>query len=278
MVRQEPAIDFSSALQAKLAGLPDLEIDTSRNASIAVHPCFWKALDITPSELEPDFITEIYDDYAVHYNPELDDLRTKQLGRFATQLSDVPQGDKFADKFEEWVLRCVKILFAGSLVNPELHPNGDATQRRDVVATNMAQAGSWHRVLTDYGSRQIVIEAKDYASLKPEDYRQMLSYTSGDYGRFCMIVSRSENDGLTDNERSWVQEMHHEHKRIILIVPAKTLMRCARKMRNTARWDYVEKVLGKILDTYTRSYLALRPKASRVPVRRKGRSRGRRSR
>lgn len=144
-----------------------------------------------------------------------------------------------------------------------------------MVATNMSRSGFWHRVLTDYGSRQVVIEAKNYSQLQPEDYRQILSYTSGDYGRFGVLITRSESDGLSENERAWVQEMWHEHKRMVLIVPAKTLMRCVRKMRNKARWDYVEDVLNKLLDKYTRSYLALRPKASTVARRGRTRSRGR---
>jgi hypothetical protein len=133
----------------------------------------------------------------------------------------------------------------------------------------MGKTDFWKRVLTDYSSRQVVIEAKNYAQLEPDDYRQILSYTSGEYGRFGMIISRGEGDGLTEHERTWVREMYHEHKRIIFIVPAKTIVRCIKKMRSRGRQDYVENLLSKMLDTYSRSYLPLRSQAPKRSRRRK---------
>jgi hypothetical protein len=90
----------------------------AKELTIAVHPCYWKALDIEPGQIDPEFLTEIYDDYAVRINPETTDLRTKQLGRFVTELSHIPAGLTSAKEFEEWALRCVKILFLEVSLTP----------------------------------------------------------------------------------------------------------------------------------------------------------------
>src|SRR5206468_2614020 len=107
-------------------------------------------------------------------------------------------------------------LFSGLLVNPELKPNQVAVQRRDIVATNMATGGFWRRIREDYESRQIVIEVKNYAELKPDDFRQVLSYSGRDYGRFSLIVNRAETEGLGDGERGWIREMFAQHDRIMM--------------------------------------------------------------
>ncbi|HYQ88477.1 MAG TPA: ATP-binding protein, partial [Candidatus Binatia bacterium] len=174
------------------------------------------------------------------------------------ELPRMPMGDTGSAEFERWVFRSVKILFAGKLTNPQLKPNGDAIQRRDVVATVMAEAGFWKRVRDDYETRQVLFEVKNYVELKPDDFRQVLSYSGNDYGRLGIIVNRSETEGLGERERGWVREMWNLHKRVILVITAATLARCIRKMRNSQRYDYVENTLTKLLDTYVRSYFSSR--------------------
>ncbi len=224
----------------------------------SVHPCYWKALDIQVEDLSESVLSEIYDDYYIKKGPELLDFRMKRIGQIISELPPIPYGTEGASDFEKWVFRSIKILFSGRLSNPELKPNTDAIQRRDIVATNMAETGFWKRVYEDYKSRQIIFEVKNYSKLKPDDFRQVLGYTSGDYGHFVIIVNRLEGEGLNETDKGWIQEIWHNHKRMVFILPAKLIARCVSKLRKTDRFDYTEKLLNKRLDTFTRSYLSLK--------------------
>lgn len=227
--------------------------------AVIVHPCYWRALDLETDMPSGEVLIRINDDYEV---PEDDgsvsDLRVRQIGRALQELGGIPLGQDGASDFEQWVLRAVKILFASKLVNAELKPNPwNAPQNRDVVATNLADGGFWRRVLDDYGSRQVMFEVKNYGTLKPNDYRQMLGYLTEEHGKFGLIVYRSEQTGVGGTQRSWLQDIYHEHRRIVFTLPVFYLKRGISKMRNPDRFDWIERHLNKRLDTYQRSYLKI---------------------
>ncbi|MCK4558639.1 MAG: hypothetical protein KAV45_02575 [Calditrichia bacterium] len=224
-----------------------------------IHPCYWKALEIEGDDVSQDVIVEITDDYKIRVNPEARELRVQMLGQLISELPDLPLGQDGSSRFEEWVFRSIKILFAGDLTNPEKKPNKNSVQRRDIVATNMAEKGFWKRVLDDYSSRQIIFEVKNYEHVKVEDYRQVLSYSGKDYGRFAIIVNRSKNELHNKHERDWVKEMYdHEQNLIVYSLPASFLARCMKKLRNPQRRDYADQQLSKRLDTIIRQYITLK--------------------
>ncbi len=235
----------------------DLSVPTARTI---IHPCYWQALDIAVGELQMNDVVEIFDDpdetriAAV----ESRDLRVRHIGQIVEQLPNLPLGDDGAKQFEEWVFRAVRILFPGALCNPELKPNGDAVQRRDIVATNMATTGFWKRVLEDFHARQVIVEVKNYETLGPDDFRQAVSYTGGAYGKFVMVITRAQSEGATVVERGWILEMFQQHQCLVFTMPAELMARCLRKLRNAQKFVYVEKVMGRRLDTFQRSYLSTR--------------------
>lgn len=236
--------------------------NTSQDQKLVVHPCYWKALDIKLDELVGDALLNIHDDYRTRRNPDVLDQRTRLLGQLIQELPSMPEGAEGWKDFENWVFRTIKILFSGSLINPQLHPNPACVQRRDIVATNAAERGFWKRVYDDYSTRQVVFEIKNSRELENDDFRQAFSYSGRDYGSFVAIVYRSDNDGLVEKYRNWVQEMWNQHNTLIFVIPDSFLARCARKLRNPKRRDYTEAALGKRLDTFVRSYLAIRQRSS----------------
>ncbi len=130
--------------------------------------------------------------------------------------------------------------------------------QRDIVATNMAPSGFWRRIYEDFGTRQMIFEVKNYESIRLDDYRQLLSYTGGPYGRFAVIVSRTSSEGVTETEREWIREMWFNQERLIFSIPCIILSRSLSKLRTVSRFDYVEDALAKRLDTYFRSYLSIK--------------------
>lgn len=222
-----------------------------------VHPCYWKALDIQSEVLEGNVLIQVYDDVSPK-SDEIADIRTKRIGQIISHLPSLQEGKDDARKFEEWALQAVKMLFSGKLTNPELKANGDAIQRRDIVATNVADKGFWKRVNVDYKSRQIVFEVKNFSDLEQDVFRQALSYSGERYGKIIFVIYRKENEGLSDIERGWVQEYWHSHKLIVFLLPATMLSRFISKLRTKGRFDYADSQLNKRLDIYERSYIALR--------------------
>ena len=227
-------------------------------AKVWPHPCYWEALSLDITE-SIDVISSIYDDYSAGSSKqEMADLRMKQIGAVITDIGRIIEGKAGASEYEEWVLRCVKILFHNDIGNPQLHPNGASVTKRDVVGTINATKGFWARVNNDYKCRQIIFEAKNYGELELTDIRQLADYLSDNYGNFGIIVPRRKQEALTNVEIAWVKDMWHRHSKMIFIIPDSFLIQCISKQRSKHRYDYTEKQLSKKLDTFERSYIAIR--------------------
>jgi len=223
---------------------------------IAVHPCYWKALDLQAEVTQESVVIQINDDYDQGSWNDLTDVRTQRLGQIVEDLTRIEIGASGSADFERWVLQAVKILFWQFIGNVQLKPNPGATLQRDVVGTIKAERGFWRRIREDYGTRQMIFECKNYEELETDDFRQVLSYLSGEYGRFAIVVTRAAGENPSPAERAWVKTMHSDHQKLILILPAEILARCVRKLRNPNRRDYAEDALSKRMDTFVRSYLS----------------------
>lgn len=234
--------------------------------AVAIHPCYWRALNAQVDTDHDSIIIEADDEVeeagvipesgerVAHFS----DLRMKRLGQVLEDLPRIELGHAGAPIFEEWVLRAVRMLFAGKLANVQFKPNSGNVQQRDIVGTNVARTGFWRRVFEDYETRQVTIEVKNYIELGRDDFRQALSYASGVYGRFALIVYRTESEGMTDRERAWLQEIWYQHNRMVFTVPLSMVRRCIWKLRTVRRHDYTDAALNKRLDTFERSYVAIK--------------------
>ena len=235
---------------------PDLSFEKSQ---VLIHPCYWIALNIKEESLPADDAENIHDEYDIEVCSETPEIRKQKLGQFISSLDSIGEGEDGAAIFEEWCLGAVKILFANGLVNAELHPNKNKTQRRDVVARNNENTETWKRILKDYGTRQVIFEVKNYSKeLGSDEYRQMLSYLTNEHGRLGFIVNRASDETLhKGKELQWVQEIYHEHKKLIIKLPAKVFIRWLSKLRNPEKYDIPDQGLEKLLDTYERMYVRL---------------------
>lgn len=252
----------------------DFSVDKS--SRILIHPCYWIGLNLQEEGLAVGEIQQIHDEYDIEVRSETPEIRKRKLGQFIEQLNALSEGDADASQFEDWCLNAIRIVFATGIVNAELHPNKNLTQRRDVVGRNTGNTETWKRILEDYGSRQVVFEAKNYsADLGPAEYRQMLSYLTGEHGKMGFIINRSKEASLeTDKELQWVREIYHEHdRRVIVKLPASLLAGWLSKLRNPQKHDAADKGLGSLLDTYERMYVRLGG-----PAKRSGKTKRRKSR
>ena len=240
---------------------------------VLVHPCYWMALRMPRRVFAETEAEEIYDEYEIHIESQTPEIRKAQLGQHISALDQVPLGVDGAQLFEEWCLKAARILFAGELSNFALHSNRDAVQRRDIVATNIATSGVWRRIYEDYHCRQVVMEVKNQYELGGDEYRQMLSYLTGEYGKCGFIITRDKGIELSkDKEVKWVKELYDKHNGVLIVkLTGSFFASLLSKLRNPQRHDEANVRLNKILDTYTRLYLAGRvptPKGGGRPKRR----------
>lgn len=224
---------------------------------LLIHPCYQIALNLTKSELPSELAQEIYDDYEIEITSISQEQRNKKVGQLITRLRSIESGREDSAEFEEWCLEAVRMAFAGSLRNIEFHPNKDAPQRRDIVAHNPAADEFWRQVLSDYGTRQVIFEVKNYADLEPDDFRQMSSYLVDAYGRIGFVITRSDNkEPGKDKDLKWIREIYwKDNKKLVVPLSYKWLVGFLEKIRNPQKHDAVNKALSKLIDTYHRVYL-----------------------
>lgn len=239
--------------------------DPSREFSgdqrILIHPCYWMALNLADvgEGMAEQQAQDIYDEYEIRVTSNTPVLRSVQIGRLIAELNTIPEGQKGWSAFEDWSFQALRTVLAGHLRNFEMRANKNALQRRDILATNHGETLSWRRILEDYKSRQVIFEIKNYSELTTEDFRQMLSYLTGDYGQCGFFITRAKNDDLTKGrELDWVRELYKDNKVLAVKLSAKTLSSLLSKLRSPQKHDAVDKQLNAILDRYIRLYMARR--------------------
>jgi hypothetical protein len=237
---------------------------------VLVHPCYWMALNCTKNQLDAEQAEDIYDEYDIEVSSETPSIRDLKINQLILQLDTIPEGSDGDGAFEAWCRKAVRICFAKGLRNVELKPNKLARQRRDVVATNLASEGVWRRIYEDYSTRQVIFEVKNYKGIAAADYQQVQSYLTGEYGKLGFIVTRDETVDLYSNrDVEWVRELYMTHQVLVIKLTGKYFTKLLYKLRFPRRLDDVNDALHKLLDTYTRLYLAGQTKAAAIEEKRR---------
>jgi len=234
-------------------------VEFTQDTRLLIHPCYWMALNLTRNILQPEEAAEINDEYDIEVTSETPEIRRKSISKVIDALAAIPLGDEGAHVFEEWCLEAVKIVFAGALRNLQLKANKDATQRRDIVGTNVGETPTWKRVLELYSASQVIFEVKNYSTdIGPAEFRQMNSYLALEYGNCGFIITRSAQCELVKGkELDWVREIYYAHKKLIIKLTADFLTTQLHRLQNPVKHNVPDEVLGRLIDRYVRSYLAL---------------------
>lgn len=218
------------------------------------------ALNVTRDMMNATEAAEIHDEYEVEVFSEAPEIRKRRISQLIARLDKIPNGEDGARAFEEWCQTAIKVCFSGPLRNIELHPNGNAPQRRDVVASNQSDRGVWRRVLDDHKARQIVFEVKNRFGIEPDEYRQMLGYLHDEYGKLGFIITRDQQFALFSGpELEWTRELWNKHRVLVVKLTGNYLASLLSKLRSTERIlkaDPCDQAMNKLLDTYTRLYLS----------------------
>lgn len=236
---------------------PDKGFESSDK--ILIHPCYWLSLNLSKNALSPEDAEEINDEYDIKITSENPSIRNNKIGQIVTHLNQIPLGKEGDSEFEQWCLEALKIVFAAHLTDLKIHPNGASVQRRDVIGTNQGKSSFWKRVLTDYKSRHVVFDAKNFVDIGPNEYRQLQSYLTGSYGKIGFIINRDESElPQTGKELDWAKEMYYSHQALIIKIPAKYISKLLQKLRSPDKHDVVDDQMGKLLSLYETNYLSIK--------------------
>ena len=224
------------------------------NDSLMVHPCYWNALNLQKDDLGQHVAEQIFDEYEITIYSQSVEQRATRLGQIISELNTIPVGLEGSGNFEEWCKRAIEIAFAKELTNIQLHPNKDAVQRRDIVATNQALHGFWKRICDDYGTRQVIFEVKNFEEIGISEYRQMNGYLTREYGMFGFIICRDKQAGLMKGKELEAFREFYLQGKVIVKITATALTHILSKLRSPAKIDAGDLALGKLLDTHIRVY------------------------
>lgn len=236
--------------------------EVSEDTRILIHPCYWLALNLKEDSLEKHQAEEIYDEYDIEISSISAEQRTERIGKIIEEIKSIKKGTEGCVEFEDWALGALRLIFAGSLSNIELHPNKNGRQQRDIVATNMATTPLWRRIVDDYKTRQVVFEVKNFDALTQNEYRQINTYLNNEHGTLGFFITRCNDNNLEKGkELDWAQELYfNQGKKIVIKLSEKYLVKHLSKLRSPQKHDATEKELNKLLDTYLRQYLILKAK------------------
>jgi len=223
-------------------------------STLLIHPCYWTALDIKSEVLNAEDAQEIYDEYEITIASQSKEIRDKMIGRIISELKDIDLGDEDAHAFEDWCKRVLELLFAGQLINLQLRPNSNATSRRDIVATNEGLKGFWQRILSDYGTRQVVFEVKNYEKLTVSEYRQVYSYLGKEYGKCGFIICRDKMKELTKGSDLDAFREFYTKEMMIIKLTANSIVSMLNKLRSPQKFDVANDMLTKHIDDHIRLY------------------------
>ncbi|WP_369373634.1 hypothetical protein AB1046_06740 [Promicromonospora sp. Populi] len=205
----------------------------SDSTDIAIHPCYWDALDLQ------DILVSVLDEdlefgrvglvrnlpggvSAAEYVDHLD-LITEAL-------KELPRGVTGAGDFEEIVGDVIRLCFFRSLDNIEpKNRTHDGKVVRDWVASNRARTGFWELIRTRYGATQVVWECKNYDELSADDFHQTSYYMSDAGGRFVIVAFRGE---VRPGYHAHAGRIHSDSKGLVLMLTEKDLLTFLRQARN----------------------------------------------
>lgn len=224
------------------------------DSRVMIHPCYWNALGLQKDDIEQEVAEQIFDEYEITIHSQSAEQRATSLGRLISELTSIPTGQDGAAQFEEWCRDVIGIAFAKELTNIQLHPNQQAVQRRDVVATNQGIRGFWKRILEDYETRQLIFEIKNYEEIGIDEYRQLNGYLTREYGRMGFIVCRDKQPGLVKGRELEAFREFYMQNKLIVKVTAPTLTSILSKLRSPTKVDAGDLALQHLLDTHIRLY------------------------
>jgi hypothetical protein len=169
----------------------------------------------------------------------------KKLDTLQEGFDTLPCGLENASEFENLVVELIKICFAGKLDFVEVQVTTiGGTQRRDIIAANVAPDDFWEAVRSKWSATQVVFECKNYEQLKAADFQQVGHYLDKGMTKCAVLCCRA-----SVSEKYWqehLRDLYTAGKMVIILTAqdTRTLIRQARSGKSSDRhlWEKMSAV------------------------------------
>ena len=128
------------------------------------------------------------------------------------------------------------------------------TRPNSIVATNEGVEGFWKRVLSDYNTRQVVFEIKNFEKLTTDEYRQVFSYLGKEYGRCAFLICRDKLKELSKGAELDAFRDFYSKDSMIIKLTADFLVSILHKIRSPQKFDAADEMLKRHLYEHIRLY------------------------
>jgi hypothetical protein len=173
------------------------------------------------------------------------------------RLDRIPASALGADAFHDWVLEALDLLFVDDLVRLQKHPNGNATERRDIVATNIHRNQFWRRIYEEYKVSMPVFEVKNYDKPHVDDFRQVHSYLDyPHHGDLGFLILRKQDFALDATTFEHFQRFYQKHglSKLIIVLPSAKLAELLTDFI-WGRREHVDDKMSQLLEDFLLKYM-----------------------
>jgi len=226
----------------------DIDLNVNNHAaSVAVHPCYWRALGITEIAGEAGVI-DIHDEYRVDARPGLADMRTARFGQVLGELPTIRPGVQGQREFEQWISTTMSVLLEGNAAISLSDPRSEHDCRLLLAQLGSRPTGRfWSRLRDEFGLTLLIGSVSNVETLSPEDVTAAAAANLPGCGRLRLLFSRDDK-GLATDTKARVSEVYREEKILVVHVASGVLARCFNKQRRDRRKAYTEKQFSKALE------------------------------
>jgi hypothetical protein len=218
---------------------------------VAVHPSYWRSIDAIGDPPTQEVAVEIYDD-DTRSIAEVTDMRVKRLGQIVEELPRLQRGGS-ADlqRFFDWCIRALRLLFAGELASLETLPGGQP-EAPDIAASNVATKGFWQYIREAFGARRLIVGVHAAPELEMRLLHRLLEKADAVGSRkFVCVTYLPEGEGIDPDSRAVVRAAKTDYGCVLMPIPATVLARCMAKQRSGSREDYAQRQMERRFEVTT---------------------------
>ena len=238
------------------------QYNKSEDTILLVHPCYWRALNISGSDVEietciEDAPIEAKDDAQIIVTSKTPKIREARIGEIIARMGEIKVGPDNRIDFADWTMKALGIAYAGGLREIEDRGYIPGTTLRQVWARNTGVDGIWGDLVKEHSAKWILWAVQNDPAEDEIAFRAIRQCLSDCPTKIAFLVSRAEDENLTRGAQlDGVRSIAKETGVIIVKITGKWLARQLSKLRAPQKHDQATKALSGIIKRYKEMYIS----------------------
>lgn len=220
---------------------------------LMVHPCYWRALDLTYSGLRPEAAAQIHDDYneryeAINITSIALERRQQFIANLVSTFDELPADNEPA--FFHWIRRALSVLLAGGIRDLE---ESDNLLHGRITSTR----GLWGDIQDRYGMNHLLFLLRNEESLTLDAISEAVSRAKkARQSPVIFVVSRGKEAFVRAGKELDAIRNHHEHNGITVVyTTAHAICRSLIKLKNPETDQEPTRFVSLAIDQTIHSYI-----------------------